>query len=173
MQENSPAALSKDELFNDAARLVVRHQKASSFLIQKHLKLGYVRACLLLNELMSGGIIVGVIEHSKPPKVKEIKVLFKTEKEVCDFLKIEYRPVNDCCEVKCAYPNCGCSAERKGIFIAGDLKRQGISNDWLKLWADIQNWYGDIQQTETQEQFLRRLQQQFTLSSISKNTPEI
>jgi len=36
--------------------------------------------------------------------------------------------------------------------------RTGISIEWQKLWAEIENWYGDIKKHETGEQFLKRVQ---------------
>jgi len=34
----------------------------------------------------------------------------------------------------------------------------GISKEWIALWDEIEDWYGDIQRKETGEQFLIRMQ---------------
>lgn len=36
--------------------------------------------------------------------------------------------------------------------------RTGISIEWQKVWAEVENWYGDIKKKETGEQFLKRMQ---------------
>lgn len=36
--------------------------------------------------------------------------------------------------------------------------RTGISIEWQKLWAEIENWYGDPKKHETGEHFLKRMQ---------------
>jgi S-DNA-T family DNA segregation ATPase FtsK/SpoIIIE len=54
----------RDELFEDAARLVVRHQQGSVSLLQRRLKVGYSRAARLVDELEAAGI-VGPYDGSK------------------------------------------------------------------------------------------------------------
>jgi S-DNA-T family DNA segregation ATPase FtsK/SpoIIIE len=54
----------RDELFEDAARLIVRHQQGSVSLLQRRLKVGYSRAARLVDELEMAGI-VGPFDGSK------------------------------------------------------------------------------------------------------------
>lgn len=58
----------KDELFNEAARIVVMTQQGSASLLQRKLKLGYNRAGRLIDQLEAAGII-GPFEGSKARKV--------------------------------------------------------------------------------------------------------
>jgi DNA segregation ATPase FtsK/SpoIIIE, S-DNA-T family len=59
---------SRDELFEDAARLVVIHQSGSTSLIQRKLAIGYNRAGRIMDQLEKAGI-VGPGEGSKPRQV--------------------------------------------------------------------------------------------------------
>lgn len=59
---------SRDEMFEEAARLIVAHQQGSTSLIQRRLKLGYNRAGRLIDQLESAGI-VGPFEGSKAREV--------------------------------------------------------------------------------------------------------
>ena len=58
----------RDEMFNDAAALVVLHQQGSASLLQRRLKLGYNRAGRIIDQLEDAGII-GPFEGSKARKV--------------------------------------------------------------------------------------------------------
>ncbi len=58
----------KDELFEDAARVIVTHQQGSTSLLQRKLKLGYNRAGRIIDQLESAGV-VGPFEGSKARKV--------------------------------------------------------------------------------------------------------
>jgi len=58
----------RDELFEEAARLIVRHQQGSVSLLQRRLKVGYSRAARLVDELESAGI-VGPYDGSKAREV--------------------------------------------------------------------------------------------------------
>ncbi|RWW91845.1 DNA translocase FtsK [Flavobacterium cerinum] len=49
----------RDDLFTDAARLIVSQQKASSAMLQLKLKLGYMRANRIMNQLKEAKIISG------------------------------------------------------------------------------------------------------------------
>ena len=60
---------SRDELFAEAARLIVQHQQGSTSLIQRKLKLGYNRAGRIIDQLESAGI-VGPFEGSKAREVR-------------------------------------------------------------------------------------------------------
>ncbi|MDZ7261352.1 MAG: DNA translocase FtsK 4TM domain-containing protein [candidate division KSB1 bacterium] len=57
-----------DKLFNEAAKLVVRHQQGSVSLLQRRLKVGYARAARLIDELEAAGI-VGPFDGSKAREV--------------------------------------------------------------------------------------------------------
>ena len=54
----------RDELFEEAARLIVRHQQGSVSLIQRRLKVGYSRAARIVDELEVAGV-VGPFDGSK------------------------------------------------------------------------------------------------------------
>jgi len=58
----------KDELFDDAARLVVMNQLGSTSMIQRKLAIGYNRAGRIMDQLEKAGI-VGAGEGSKPRQV--------------------------------------------------------------------------------------------------------
>ncbi len=58
----------RDQLFEEAARLIVMHQQGSTSLIQRKLKLGYNRAGRLIDQLEAAGI-VGPFEGSKAREV--------------------------------------------------------------------------------------------------------
>ena len=58
----------RDAMFDEAARLIVRHQQGSTSLIQRKLKLGYNRAGRLIDQLEAAGI-VGSFEGSKAREV--------------------------------------------------------------------------------------------------------
>lgn len=59
----------RDEMFEDAARLIVMHQQGSTSLLQRKLKLGYNRAGRIIDQLEAAGI-VGPFEGSKAREVK-------------------------------------------------------------------------------------------------------
>jgi len=71
----------KDELFEEAARIIVAHQHGSTSLLQRKLKLGYNRAGRIIDQLEAAGI-VGPFEGSKAREVK-----FKDEVSLEQFLK--------------------------------------------------------------------------------------
>ena len=57
-----------DSMFQDAARVIVRHQQGSVSLLQRRLKLGYARAARIVDQLEEAGI-VGPSEGSKAREV--------------------------------------------------------------------------------------------------------
>ncbi|MFQ5675983.1 MAG: DNA translocase FtsK, partial [bacterium] len=59
---------SRDQLFNEALKLVVRHQQGSISLLQRRLKVGYARAARLIDELEAAGV-VGPFDGSKAREV--------------------------------------------------------------------------------------------------------
>lgn len=62
-------ASERDELFEDAARIIVQSQQGSTSLLQRKLKLGYNRAGRIIDQLEAAGI-VGPFEGSKAREVK-------------------------------------------------------------------------------------------------------
>jgi S-DNA-T family DNA segregation ATPase FtsK/SpoIIIE len=71
----------RDELFEDAARIVVMTQQGSASMLQRKLKLGYNRAGRLIDQLEAAGV-VGPFEGGKARKV-----LFPDEISLDQFLK--------------------------------------------------------------------------------------
>jgi S-DNA-T family DNA segregation ATPase FtsK/SpoIIIE len=59
----------RDELFEDAARVIVQNQQGSTSLLQRKLKLGYNRAGRIIDQLEAAGI-VGPFEGSKAREVR-------------------------------------------------------------------------------------------------------
>lgn len=72
---------SRDDLFEEAARIIVRHQQGSVSLLQRRLKVGYSRAARLVDELEVAGI-VGPFDGSKAREV-----LIETEAELESLLR--------------------------------------------------------------------------------------
>ena len=58
----------RDDLFDDAVRLVAEHRQASTSFLQRRLKVGYSRAGRLMDELEAAGI-VGPIVGAKPREI--------------------------------------------------------------------------------------------------------
>ena len=58
----------RDELFEEAARIIVRHQQGSVSLLQRRLSVGYSRAARLVDQLEDAGI-VGPFDGSKAREV--------------------------------------------------------------------------------------------------------
>ncbi len=77
----SASADDRDELFEEAAYLVVRHQQGSVSLIQRRLKVGYSRAARMIDELEAAGI-VGPFDGSKAREV-----LVENEEELLGILR--------------------------------------------------------------------------------------
>lgn len=59
----------RDDLFEDAARMIVQYQQGSTSLLQRKMKLGYNRAGRIMDQLEAAGI-VGPPEGSRPREVK-------------------------------------------------------------------------------------------------------
>jgi S-DNA-T family DNA segregation ATPase FtsK/SpoIIIE len=68
MNSKSFALSELDDMFEDAARLVVQNQHGSTSMIQRRLKLGYNRAGRIMDQMEALGI-VGPSEGSKPREV--------------------------------------------------------------------------------------------------------
>jgi S-DNA-T family DNA segregation ATPase FtsK/SpoIIIE len=58
----------RDELFREAAEVIVTSQQGSASLLQRKLKLGYNRAGRIIDQMEAAGI-VGPFEGSKPRQV--------------------------------------------------------------------------------------------------------
>ena len=70
----------KDEMFEDAARLVVLQQQGSTSMLQRKMKLGYNRAGRIMDELEIAGIV------GKSDGSKSRQVLVKSEEELIEIL---------------------------------------------------------------------------------------
>lgn len=70
-----------DPMFEDAARVIVRHQQGSVSLLQRRLKLGYSRAARIVDQLEEAGV-VGPGEGSK---AREVRI--ETEEQLETILK--------------------------------------------------------------------------------------
>lgn len=70
----------RDDLFDEAAHLVVRHQQGSVSLLQRRLKVGYARAARIVDELEDAGIL-GPFDGSKARMV-----MLESEAELEAFL---------------------------------------------------------------------------------------
>lgn len=78
----APADGERDELFDEAARIIVRSQQGSVSLLQRKLSVGYSRAARLVDQLEDAGI-VGPFEGSKARQVRvadelELEALLKS-----------------------------------------------------------------------------------------------
>ncbi len=82
--EEQEADITVDPLFEEAARLVFRHQVASVSLLQRRLNLGYARAGRIVDQLEAAGIV----ESFQGSKSR--KVLVEIENELEEILK-KYR----------------------------------------------------------------------------------
>lgn len=58
-----------EELYNRAVRLVTREQKASTAMLQRHLKIGYGRAALLIDMMVEREIITPASSRNRRHKV--------------------------------------------------------------------------------------------------------
>ncbi len=58
----------RDELFDDALRLIIQHDVASASFLQRKLNIGYARAARILDQMQQSGI-VGPGEGSKPREI--------------------------------------------------------------------------------------------------------
>jgi len=68
----------RDELFNEAARLVVRHDQGSTSLIQRRLKVGYARAGRIVDQLERAGIL-------GPPDGSKAREVLVSEEDLPDY----------------------------------------------------------------------------------------
>ena len=65
---NASNAFDLDDMFEDAARIIVQHQQGSTSLIQRRLKLGYNRSGRIMDQLEAMGV-VGANQGSKAREV--------------------------------------------------------------------------------------------------------
>ena len=59
----------KDELFEDAKKIVIRYQQGSVSLLQRKLKIGYARAARIIDELEEAGIVSAQLQEGKAREV--------------------------------------------------------------------------------------------------------
>jgi len=71
-----------DELFDEAAKIVVRYKQASTSLLQRKLKIGYARAARIMDQLEREGIVGPPMEGNKAREV-----LVESEIELEEILK--------------------------------------------------------------------------------------
>jgi S-DNA-T family DNA segregation ATPase FtsK/SpoIIIE len=64
----SPSGEDRDELFEEAVRLVLQHEVASASFLQRKLSIGYARAAKILDQMQNAGI-VGPGEGAKPREI--------------------------------------------------------------------------------------------------------
>jgi len=86
----------RDELFEDAARVIVKEQSATTSIIQRKLKLGYNRAGRIIEQLRQAGIVAGNQTTGKydlliTTQDELDKILLTHEPEVTD----NYKPITD------------------------------------------------------------------------------
>jgi DNA segregation ATPase FtsK/SpoIIIE, S-DNA-T family len=75
-QANQEEMTEKDEMYDQAVRLVVEMGKASTSTLQRRLRLGYSRAARLIDMMERDGI-VGPADGSKPREVLVKKDYFR------------------------------------------------------------------------------------------------
>lgn len=68
MDDEDDGDFERDKMFEEAAKMVVRHQQGSVSLLQRRLKLGFGRAARIMDQLEQAGI-VGAPDGSKPREV--------------------------------------------------------------------------------------------------------
>ena len=68
----------RDELFNEAAKLVIRHDQGSTSLIQRRLKVGYARAGRIVDQLERVGIL-------GPPDGSKAREVLISEEDLPDY----------------------------------------------------------------------------------------
>jgi S-DNA-T family DNA segregation ATPase FtsK/SpoIIIE len=91
-EENETSALAEalgveetDELFDEAARIIVQHQQGSVSLLQRKMAVGYTRAARIVDQLEEAGI-VGPFVGSKArdvlvPDLEQLDALLKTRED--------------------------------------------------------------------------------------------
>lgn len=57
MHENAETFPSDDEIYARALALVLEHRQASVALVQRHLRLGYAKACALFERMQVDGLV--------------------------------------------------------------------------------------------------------------------
>jgi S-DNA-T family DNA segregation ATPase FtsK/SpoIIIE len=67
-KSGSPGAGEKDELFDEAVRVIMESNQASVSILQRRMRLGYTRAARIIDQMEADGL-VGAFEGSKPRKI--------------------------------------------------------------------------------------------------------
>lgn len=69
-KNNNTDASDRDEMFEEAAKIIVLHQHGSTSLLQRKLKIGYNRAGRIIDQLED----VGIIGHFEGSKAREVRI---------------------------------------------------------------------------------------------------
>ncbi len=56
------------------------------------------------------------------------------------------------------------SSDLQKVISTNVRDQRRISIEWMEVWGEIENWYGDIQRKETGQQLVERLQATYDLS---------
>ncbi|MDP2831028.1 MAG: DNA translocase FtsK, partial [Candidatus Omnitrophota bacterium] len=67
-QKNSLANGDKDELYDEAVRVIMESNQASVSILQRRMRLGYTRAARIIDTMEMEGL-VGQFEGSKPRRI--------------------------------------------------------------------------------------------------------
>ena len=67
-----------DDMFDEAIKVVINHERASASLLQRRLSIGYARAARIIDQLQAAGV-VSPAQGSKPRQV-----LIKSAEELTD-----------------------------------------------------------------------------------------
>jgi S-DNA-T family DNA segregation ATPase FtsK/SpoIIIE len=83
-----PAQMEKDELFDQAARIILETQRGSVSLLQRRLSIGYARASRII-EMMAAA---GVLGEYKGSQAREVMMTLEEYERLCERLKAEQAP---------------------------------------------------------------------------------
>ena len=67
-KNNLPGGGQKDELYEEAVRVIMESNQASVSILQRRMRLGYMRAARIIDQMEAEGL-VGPFEGSKPRKI--------------------------------------------------------------------------------------------------------
>lgn len=81
----------RDKLFDEAAKLVVQYQQGSTSLIQRRMNLGFNRACRIMDQLES----VGIVGPDKGSKAREVYITsFESLEKLLAIIELEGRKLS-------------------------------------------------------------------------------
>lgn len=55
--------------------------------------------------------------------------------------------------------------QKEFVILSNVQNKKEINIEWLKVWSEVENWYGDPQKKETGEAFLKRMQKTYFIES--------